>query len=214
MRRRLVHDVVGHRCPTRRDSAIRCVHEALQIRQVFQHQLRRNAKINQAGNFVNASRLDLGYQVHAMLRRSEQGTGAVIAREGMVQQGVHVFGRQWFCIHDLDRAEAVGCPALNKRRKRPCRLFDEVNRGAQVVLHRAANRFTNRVFVFAHKRVQHQGDMSNTLMARFLPCRPVEPQFGSDICHVLPQQVCQQMAAHLAGLLERLRIAGGCEPDR
>ena len=59
---------------------------------MLEHRVGGDAEVDQAGDLVHARALELVDQRQAALRRAEQGAGAVVAREGVLQQRVHVLG--------------------------------------------------------------------------------------------------------------------------
>ena len=187
--------------------------DLIQVRQARQDSLGRHAEIQQAGDLVDTRALAALHHPCAGRRRAEKPAGLEVALKREIENGVDLALRQAAQVYVFRLLGAAAGPLESG--ERPGEIQHQLDRAAQVFLHRPANQLAHGVVVLAYERVQHERHPAGgRVVACSRPCLAVDGDFSGHFVDRLTQQVSEDIRAKLAGLAIRVGIARGGDPER
>ena len=187
--------------------------DLIQVRQARQDSLGRHPEIQQAGDLVDTRALAALHHPRAGRRRAEKPAGLEVALKREIENGIDLALRQAAQVHVFRFHGAAAGPL--ESRERPGESQHQLDRAAQVFLHRPANQLAHGAVVVAYERVQHERHPAGgRVVACSRPCLAIDGDFSGHFVDRLTQQVSEDIRAKLAGLAISVRIARGGDPDR
>ena len=162
--------------------------QRVQVRQVAEHRVHRNAEVDQAGQLIHAERLELGHERGAGFGGAKKAAGFEVALEGELGQLVEVFGRE---VVDVQ-------PFGGSHRGK------QTDSALEVVLQRLVHCLAHEGRVVGDEAVQHEGDTALPCVAMVAPGLAVDGNALRQLFDRLTQQVGQHAGTDLTRTAEGL----------
>ena len=139
---------------------IRALAQIVQISEACQNVSGRHTEVQQTGDLINPGALAALDHSRAGGSCSKKAAGFEVTFEGNVEHRFDLGRGQTAQIHVL--RFPVTAAGRFENGKRAGQFGHQLERAAQVILHRPANQFAHFGIIVAHERVQHEGDVART----------------------------------------------------